>query len=238
MATDPAPESGILLVDKPAGWTSHDVVKFVRGFGFKKVGHGGTLDPQATGLLVLLIGRATKLTDKFATSDKCYDGTLELGVETSTQDAEGEVLAEYDWSTVTEEEARDACSEFVGDLMQTPPMVSAKKQGGKKLYKLARKGIEVEREPKPITIHRLDVTRVALPEISFSLSCTKGTYVRTLCADIGERLGCGAHLKELRRTSSGCFELADAVDIETIREWTKDDILEHFIPLERLLSML
>lgn len=229
-------ESGLLLVDKPAEWTSHDVVKFVRCFGFKKVGHCGTLDPQATGLLVLLLGRATKLTNRFSGQDKTYKGIIRLGIETDSQDADGTVTAEHDWSHVTEQMLRDKVAEYQGDLMQIPPMVSAKKQGGKRLYKLARQGIEVEREPRPITVHRFELTAINLPEAEFVVECSKGTYVRTLSADIGQDLRCGAHLKRLRRTASGPFEVDDACTMEQLKSWTKDDVIQHFIGLEQVLT--
>ncbi len=231
-------ESGILLVDKPMDWTSHDVVKFVRCFGFKKVGHCGTLDPQATGVLVLVLGRATKLTDRFTGHDKVYNCTMEIGKITHTEDAAGDVLEEYDWSAVTPERVREVAAGFVGEQMQVPPMVSAKKLGGKRLYKLARQGITVEREAKPITIKRLDISRIELPEVDFSVECTKGTYVRTLCADMGQLLGCGAFLKRLQRTASGPFKIEDAVDIETIKGWDRAKVLEHFIPLEKVLTYI
>ena len=229
-------ESGILLVDKPGAWTSHDVVKFIRGFGFKKVGHCGTLDPQATGLLVVVLGRATKLTDRFSGHAKAYDGVAQLGTETYSQDAEGEITATHDWSHVTPELLYQTFAQFVGEQMQIPPMVSAKKQGGKRLYKLARKGLEVEREPKPITISRLEITEINLPEVAFSLDCSKGTYVRTLCSDIGRKLNCGAFLKELTRISSGPFHLDDAYDIEEIRGWNKAQLMEKMIPMEQALT--
>ena len=224
--------AGVLLVNKPMDWTSHDVVKFVRGFGVKKVGHCGTLDPAATGLLVLVLGKATRLTDLFSGQDKAYEGTMRLGVETSTEDSEGEIIAEKDWRGVTEEQVRALFKEFLGDQMQIPPMVSAKKQGGKTLYKLARQGIVVEREPRPITIHEFEVKKLALPDIDFAVKCTKGTYVRTLSADIGRRLGCGAYLKALCRTASGRFRLDSAFPLEEVRTWNRETLYQKFMPLE------
>ncbi len=231
-------ESGVLLVDKPTDWTSHDVVSFVRRFGIKKVGHCGTLDPAATGLLVLVLGRATKIADRLSGQDKTYEAVMEIGKETFTQDAEGEITAETDWSAVTEEQIHAACTKFKGEIEQIPPMVSAKKQDGKRLYKLARKGIEVERQPRPITIHELTVDNVSLPNVSFMVHCSKGTYVRTLCYDIGKVLGCGAFLKVLRRTQSGSFHIKDAFDMETIRSWNREMLLANFIPLEKALSYI
>ena len=235
---EPVQPSGVLLVDKPLAWTSHDVVKFIRRFGFKKVGHCGTLDPAATGLLIVVIGRATKLTDLFAGQDKTYVGSLRLGIETFTQDAEGEVIAEADWTGVTEADVRRVFGEFVGEQMQVPPMVSAKKQGGETLYKLASKGIVVEREPRPIVIHSLDIREIALPEVKFEAKCSKGTYIRTLSADIGTRLGCGAHLNGLCRTVSGRFSLTQAVSMDSIKTWNRETLLQHMLPLERALAFV
>jgi tRNA pseudouridine55 synthase len=213
---EPVQPSGVLLVDKPLAWTSHDVVKFIRRFGFKKVGHCGTLDPAATGLLIVVIGRATKLTDLFAGQDK----------------------TEADWTGVTEADVRRVFGEFVGEQMQVPPMVSAKKQGGETLYKLARKGIVVEREPRPIVIHSLDIREIALPEVKFEAKCSKGTYIRTLSADIGTRLGCGAHLNGLCRTVSGRFSLTQAVSMDSIKTWNRETLLQHMLPLERALAFV
>lgn len=222
--------SGVLLVDKPAEWTSHDVVNFVRRrFNVPKVGHCGTLDPAATGLLVLVLGRFTKLSQKFSGEDKTYETRILLGVETDSQDMDGEVIAENDWSAVTEERFREVVASFVGDQEQIPPMVSAVKQDGKRLYKLARKGVEVEREPKPITIHQLDVVNVELPRADLVVHCSKGTYIRTLCADIGTKLGCGGVLEALRRTESGRFRLEDAVTVDTMKTWEQDQLESHVL---------
>lgn len=216
---------GILLVDKPRDWTSHDVVNFVRmRFNVPKIGHCGTLDPAATGLLVLVLGRFTKLSGKFSGEDKTYDATMLLGVETDTQDMEGEVVAENDASGVTEERIRAVCADFIGQQAQVPPMVSAVKKDGKKLYELARKGIEVEREPKEINIERLDITGISPPEVKFTVRCSKGTYIRTLCSDIGAELGCGGVLKELRRTHSGSLNIDNAVTIETLKTWEQAEL--------------
>lgn len=239
MTMTPPEQSGVLLVDKATDWTSHDVVNCVRSrFSIRKVGHCGTLDPIATGLLVLVLGRATKLSSRLLTQDKEYVGTMRLGVETHTEDRAGDVTATADPSGVTEEMVRQVAARFVGEQMQTPPMVSAIKKNGKALYKLARKGREVEREPRPIVIHSLDITRVAIPEVDLAVACSKGTYVRTLCADIGRELGCGAHLQELRRTRSGDFRIEDAVTTEQIKSWEREDLLPHIIPLGELLVRL
>ncbi len=225
-------DAGILLVDKPASWTSHDVVSFVRGFGVRKVGHCGTLDPAATGLLVLVLGSATKLTGNLNSQDKIYEGEMCLGIETSTQDGEGKILNEQDYSGVTEEMVHDVCAGFVGAQTQIPPMVSAKKQNGKPLYKLARQGIVVEREPVPIHIYYLSIEKIDLPVVRFSVKCSKGTYIRTLCADIGTLLGCGAHLKSLRRTKSGDFSLPDAHTMSEIKTWDIHKLFENCLDVE------
>jgi tRNA pseudouridine55 synthase len=229
-------ESGLLLVDKPAGWTSHDVVGYLRRFKVGKVGHCGTLDPGATGLLVIVLGRATKLADKFSGQDKFYQGIMTLGTVTTTQDADGEVTATADWSQITADAVAETCAAFVGDQMQTPPMYSAVKIDGQRLYKLARKGKEIDRMPRPITIHSFTVDVVDLPDVSISVGCSKGTYVRTLCADVGDRLGCGAYLKSLRRTGCGELTIAEATDMETIKTWDRDTLLRHHIPLETALK--
>ncbi|QSH41747.1 tRNA pseudouridine(55) synthase TruB [Lentisphaerota bacterium ZTH] len=216
---------GVLLVDKPKEWTSFDVVNMVRSrFNVPKVGHCGTLDPAATGLLVLMLGRFTKLSQKFSGEDKVYEATMLLGTETDSQDMEGNVTAENDYSAITEEQARDVVLSFIGEQDQVPPMVSAVKKDGKRLYELARKGIEVEREAKRITVYDIEITRIELPQIDFTVKCSKGTYIRTLCADIGTKLGCGATLFNLRRTASGKFDLANAVDIDTIKGWEQPDL--------------
>ena len=217
--------SGVLLVNKPKDWTSHDVVAFVRSrFNVPKCGHCGTLDPAATGLLVVVLGKFTKLSQKFSGEDKTYEGTILLGTETDSQDMDGQILRQNDWSGVTEPQLRDAFASFVGDIEQIPPMVSAVKKDGERLYELARKGQEIEREPKPISIYSIDISRVALPYADFTVDCSKGTYIRTLCADVGAKLGCGAALYRLNRLRSGEFSLDDAVDVETIRQWTQDDL--------------
>lgn len=178
---------GLLLINKPAGHTSHDVVHQVRKqFQLKKVGHCGTLDPAATGLLMIVIGKATKVQDLLMSEDKVYQGTLTLGSSTSTQDAEGEVLSVTDpLPELTDQSINEAFSKFRGDFYQTPPMVSAIKKDGVPLYKLARKGIEVKREPRLVTVYRYEIHRFDLPTVDFELNCSKGFYVRTYCHDIG-----------------------------------------------------
>lgn len=226
---------GALLVDKTAGPTSHDVVDRIRRrFRFDKVGHGGTLDPQATGLLVILIERGTKLSNQFLNSDKTYEGVMRLGIATDTQDAQGKTVAENDYRSVTREHVEAEMSPLIGDLMQTPPMISAAKKNGVPLYKLARKGKTVERKPKLIHIYEFTLTAFSPPLVAFVLRCTKGTYVRTLCADIGEKLGCQAHLAELRRTKAGKMNVEDAVPFDRILEMTQDELLPYIIPLHKI----
>src|SRR5882762_1638085 len=209
---------GVLLVDKAEGMTSHDVVALARRqLGIKKIGHCGTLDPIATGLLLLTIGRGTKVQDLLMSEDKEYVGTLTLGTATSTQDREGEVVETKPVPQLSESEIRAAFEKFRGDFYQMPPMVSAIKQGGVPLYKLARQGKVVEREPRLVHVYRYSVDRVASPEIDFTVLCSKGFYVRTYAHDIGEVLGCGAHLQELRRTRSGRFDLTRSVTVDEIK---------------------
>ncbi len=223
--------NGLLLVDKPSGWTSHDVVKFIRGFGFRKIGHCGTLDPLATGLLVVVFGNATKLSDKLSSDVKTYQSTLCLGIETDTQDADGKILHEKSWSALTDTKIRQVFATFSGEQKQIPPMYSAKKVKGKTLYKLARQGIEVKREPVNINIFNLNIISSDIPLISFEVTCSKGTYIRTLCHDIGSVLGCGGHLQSLRRTMSGRYSVDDAISIEQIKQWNKVNLLEHSVPI-------
>lgn len=212
--------SGVAVVDKPAGWTSHDVVAKVRGvLGTRKVGHSGTLDPDATGVLVLGVGKATRLLRYLTVLPKSYVGEIVLGTETSTLDAAGEVTAVHDMTGVTDAEVRREAAALTGELMQVPPMVSAVKVGGKRLHELARRGVEVERAPRPVTVHRFDVEPLPA-EVGVwraEVSCSSGTYVRVLAADLGHALGGGAHLRALRRTAVGRFSLEDAGPIEDPR---------------------
>jgi tRNA pseudouridine55 synthase len=201
---------GLLLVDKPQGITSHDAVAIVRrALGTKKVGHAGTLDPMATGLLVMGIGRATRLLRFLGDLPKVYEGTARLGIETSTLDADGEVTREADVA-VTERQVRDAMAALVGDSMQTPPAYSAVKVGGTKLYEAARKGETLEAAPRPIHVAAFDLLGFDRRDAGFRVVCGGGTYVRVLAADVGAALGCGAHLTALRRTAIGPFDVAEA----------------------------
>jgi len=228
---------GLLLVDKPSGPTSHDIVDRIRRhFRIRKVGHGGTLDPMATGLLVILVGRGTKLSNLIMGSDKTYEGTMRLGAKTNTDDADGEVLEEGDVTGITADQVAQEMKKRVGDQMQTPPMVSAVKVKGVPLYKLARKGQTVEREPRFIHVYEFSLTDFDPPDARFVLRCTKGTYVRTLCADIGEALGCGAHLKQLRRTQSGSLTVDDALTLERIEQLSIEDLAEVVIPIHQVLA--
>jgi tRNA pseudouridine55 synthase len=230
---------GLLLVDKPMDWTSHDVVNCIRSrFQLSKVGHCGTLDPIATGLLVLLLGRATKLQNRLMSEDKVYTGTMRLGVETDTEDRAGVITATAGAGGVTPEQVQRVAARFIGPQQQTPPMVSAIKKDGKPLYKLARKGEVVERKSRPIVIHALELPRIALPDADFRVHCSKGTYIRTLCADMGRALGCGAHMLELRRESSGSFQVTDAVGIDAIKSWELSELLQHVRPLAAVIAGL
>ncbi len=213
--------SGIIVIDKPAGWTSMDVCAKLRGiFHEKRVGHGGTLDPMATGVLPVFLGRATRAVEFAAESDKEYIAGLKLGVVTNTQDTTGEVLEERPVD-VARDQLLASLARFTGDIQQVPPMYSAIKVGGKKLYELARKGREVERKPRPVTIHALEVLDEAPPQGAdwlLRVACSKGTYVRTLCHDIGQDLGCGGCMASLRRVKAAGFTLADSVTLETVQE--------------------
>ena len=231
-----ADPDGLLLVDKPAGMTSSDVVVAVRRmFRLRKVGHAGTLDPQATGLLLLLVGRGTKFCTSLMGGDKTYEGTLRLGAATTTQDAEGEVVSGSDPSGVARERLEAlVAADFTGDIFQTPPMVSAIKVNGVPLYKMARKGEEVAREPRLVHVFSFRIDDFALPDVRFTVRCTKGTYVRTLCHDIGAALGCGGHLAALRRTRSGRFSVADAIALDNLRALPRADLPSRLLPLSAL----
>jgi tRNA pseudouridine55 synthase len=229
---------GVLLVDKAEGMTSHDVVALTRRkLGTKKIGHCGTLDPIATGLLLLTVGRGTKVQDLLMSEDKEYAGTFVLGVTTDTQDREGEVIQKRPVPALDENQLRAEFEKYRGDFYQLPPMVSAKKHGGVRLYKLARQGKVVEREPRLVHVYRYSIDRIALPEIDFSVLCSKGFYVRTYVHDIGEGLGCGAHLKSLRRTKSGRFHVANAMSVEQLKEASREEILERLLSLPEVSRM-
>ena len=209
---------GLVVVDKAAGWTSHDVVAKCRGiFGQKRVGHAGTLDPGATGVLLVGLGRVTRLLRYAGALPKSYVGEIVLGVETTTLDDEGEVTATHDMSGVTLEDVRDVARRFVGDIEQLPPMVSAVKVAGRRLHAMARAGEEVERQPRPVIVHFLVVSAGDDPGVfRVEVSCSAGTYIRALAADIGTALGGGAHLRRLRRTAVGEFNLDEAQPVEAL----------------------
>jgi tRNA pseudouridine55 synthase len=223
---------GILVVDKPQGLTSHDVVDLIRKrFNLKKAGHAGTLDPMATGVLVVLMGNATKSTGSFLNDDKQYEATMTLGAATDTGDAWGRVTVTGDWKGIGAESLRSAFAGFVGAVEQTPPMYSAVKYKGKKLYELARRGRTVKMKPRRVTIRNLEVSSVSLPEVSFVVTCSKGTYIRQLASDIGDLLGCGAHLSRLRRMRSGRFSIKEAVTIDELKQLNRADVEKRLVSL-------
>lgn len=223
---------GVLLVDKPPGLTSHDVVyRLRRKLHMKKIGHAGTLDPMATGVLVMLIGKATRISQYLMSVDKVYEGEATLGVVTDSQDAEGEVMENRPVPALTEAGVREVMRTFLGDQYQTPPMHSAIKVGGVPLYKMARKGKEVEREPRFIRVTEFNLLSFAPPRLAFDLHCTKGTYVRTIAHDLGQKLGCGAHLSALRRTASGRFTIAQCLPLDQIEALALPDIEKRLIPV-------
>jgi tRNA pseudouridine55 synthase len=229
---------GALLVDKPAGPTSHDVVDAVRRrFFLKKVGHAGTLDPAATGLLILLLGTATRLSEKIMGSDKVYEGSITFGEVTSTYDAEGDLVRSLPVPPMGLEELNAAAAELQGDQLQVPPMVSAIKKDGVPLYKLARKGIEVERKPKLVRIYSFRFVDYSEPIGKFKVACTKGTYIRSLAFDLGEKLGCGAHLSSLRRISSGGFHVESAAAMDDLLNLPISQLEKRVIPITTLASL-
>ena len=238
MSSVAASPDGVLLVDKAEGMTSHDVVALVRRqLGIKKVGHCGTLDPIATGLLLITIGRGTKVQDLLMSEDKEYVGALTLGATTTTQDREGAIVETKPVPQFTAEQIRAAFDNFRGDFYQTPPMVSAKKHGGVPLYKLARQGKVVEREPRFVHVYRYTIDSIDLPDVNFSVLCSKGFYVRTYAHDIGELLGCGAHLKSLRRTKSGRFDVEDAMTVNQVKDAPREKIAERILSLPQVSRM-
>ena len=228
---------GAILIDKPSGPTSHDVVDAIRRkFGIKKVGHCGTLDPAATGLLIIVLGRGTKLSEKLMGDDKVYEGTIRLGEATDSYDADGELTASLPVPPLTLDQLNEEAATFIGDIMQVPPMVSAIKKGGVPLYKLARKGVEVEREPRLIHIYNFRFTEYVEPVGKFKLACTKGTYVRSVAHDLGQKLGCGAHLATLRRSVSGKFDVTDAKPLDEILSLSTAALEKRVIPFLKLAA--
>ncbi len=211
-------EGVAVLVDKPKGWSSFKVVRVLRALtGIRKIGHAGTLDPMATGLLICCVGRAaTKRIDAFVGMRKVYTGTIQLGGTTASYDAETPVTATGSHTTITDTDIRSAFMRFTGDIMQTPPMYSAVHVGGQRLYKLARKGEEVERVPRPVSVYTFELTGRNAGEVDFRVACSKGTYVRSLAHDVGQTLGCGAYLSKLRRTAIGNFSIDNALSLEEL----------------------
>jgi len=223
---------GVLLVDKARGMTSHDVVALVRRrLEFKKVGHCGTLDPLATGLLIVVLGRGTKIQDLLMCEDKEYVGTMRLGIMTASQDADGEITETRPVPELTAEQVETAFARYDGDFYQMPPMVSAIKKDGVALYKLARQGKTVEREPRFVHIFAHEIQGIRLPEIDFRVVCSKGFYVRTYAHDIGMDLGCGAHLQQLRRTKSGRFNLDRSITVDELAAGSGESIRSKILTL-------
>lgn len=230
---------GIINVYKEKGYTSHDVVAKLRGIlRMKKIGHTGTLDPDAEGVLPVCLGKATKLCDLLTDKTKTYQAVMLLGQETDTQDTTGEVLAQYPVNA-TEEEVREAVESFLGPYMQVPPMYSALKVNGKKLYELARAGKEVEREARPVEIFEIHVDSIELPRVTMTVTCSKGTYIRTLCYDIGRKLGCGGCMEHLLRTRVDRFELADSLKLSQIEELRdRGEVENHVIAVDEVFAGL
>ena len=228
---------GAILVDKPAGPTSHDVVDAIRRkFQIKKVGHCGTLDPNATGLLIIVLGRGTKLSERLMGDDKVYEGTIKFGETTDSYDCDGAILETKSVPPLTLEKLNEEAAKFIGDQMQMPPMVSAIKKNGVPLYKLARQGIEVEREARLIHIYNCRFTSYAEPLGQFRVACTKGTYIRSIAHDLGQKLGCGAHLTTLRRSASGKFDVADALPLDAILKLTTAELERRVMPFLKLAA--
>ncbi len=233
--------NGIICIDKPQGFTSFDVVAKLRGITkIRRIGHAGTLDPMATGVLPVFIGRATKACDMLPDSDKEYEAEFKLGIVTDTQDSTGEILSQFD-VRVTEGDLKTALGGFFGKQLQIPPMYSAVKVDGKRLYDLARQGIEVERKPREIEIYKIEL--LSFDENSQSgklvISCSKGTYIRTICHDLGKKLGCGAVMTALRRTRAAGFFLSDCITIEEAQKLSDPEILEKSIlPIDRVFSFM
>jgi tRNA pseudouridine55 synthase len=230
--------SGALVVDKPVGMTSHDVVQAIRnGTGLRRAGHTGTLDPRASGVLVILVGPAVRLSEYVSASDKRYQAIIRLGGSTDTFDAEGLVTPTKDPVNVTEAQFETALQTFVGEIEQTPPPYSAVKVQGRKAYEMAREGEEVELAPRKITVHHLEVLEWAPPEVVIDVHCSSGTYVRSLANDLGVMLGCGAYLVGLRRTKSGRFSLRDSVPLRKLQEaFTAGNWYQYLIPAAEALG--
>ncbi|MBI4744421.1 MAG: tRNA pseudouridine(55) synthase TruB [Actinobacteria bacterium] len=226
---------GILIINKPSGITSHDVVlKLRRILGQRKIGHAGTLDPIATGVLVLCIGKATKITQFLQSDDKEYEGEIIFGIRTNTGDITGKIVEEKDCSDIKEADIKQVFNNFIGESLQTPPAFSAISVNGERLYKLARRGVKVDLEPRKIKIYNLRMLNISRDNmiVSFRVKCSKGTYIRSLCEDVGKSLGCVASLKSLKRISSGNFHIKDSFNLEEVEEFVKNGTIE-----EKVLSM-
>lgn len=229
---------GVIVIRKEKGFTSHDVVAKLRGIlHMKKIGHTGTLDPDAEGVLPVALGKATRLVDMITDKEKTYEAVMCLGVVTDTQDMSGTVLSQTTELSVTEEELCTVVSSFVGDYMQVPPMYSALKVNGKKLYELAREGKTVERKPRPVHFYEIEILDISFPLVHFRVTCSKGTYIRTLCHDIGEKLGCGAAMESLLRTKVGRFTLDDAITLAQTEEAVQEGTIESkILGIEEILA--
>ena len=229
---------GGIVIRKEKGFTSHDVVAKLRGIlHMKKIGHTGTLDPDAEGVLPVALGKATRLVDMITDKEKTYEAVMRLGVVTDTQDMSGTVLSQTTELSVTEEELCTVVSSFVGDYMQVPPMYSALKINGKKLYELAREGKTVERKPRPVHFYEIEILDISFPLVRFRVTCSKGTYIRTLCHDIGEKLGCGAAMESLLRTKVGRFTLDDAITLAQTEEAVQKGTIESkILGIEEILA--
>ena len=227
--------NGVLNIYKPKGMSSFDVVRIVKKVcNIKKVGHTGTLDPEATGVLPVCVGRATKIIDYIMDSEKTYEVTFKLGVKTTTYDLEGEILEQCETEHLTSQEILEAVESFKGEYSQVPPMYSALKKNGVRLYELARKGIEIEREGRLITIYNIENIKIDSPLVSMKVSCSKGTYIRSLCYDIGEKLGVGATMTELNRSKTSVYEQENSININDL---TKENLNEYLISIEDALDM-
>ena len=229
---------GVLNIYKEKGFTSHDVVAKLRGIvGQKKIGHTGTLDPDAVGVLPVCLGKATKLCDMLTDKNKTYETVMLLGKVTDTQDISGAVLKEQDASGLDETAIRNVIFSFIGDYMQVPPMYSALKVNGKKLYELAREGVEIERQARPVKIFDIQIKELNLPRVRMEVSCSKGTYIRTLCHDIGEKLECGACMEELVRTKVSRFEIKDSLTLEQVQRMNESGKLgEILVPIDEMFA--
>ncbi len=221
---------GILIVDKPKGFTSHDIVDFIRKrFRIKKAGHAGTLDPQTTGILIILVGKFTKRSKELTGHDKEYEACLTLGIATDTLDGGGRIIKKENLANYNLRQIEDVFGRFLGEIEQTPPMFSALKYKGKRLYALARQGVEVERAPRKVYIYRIKITRFIFPHIYFAVKCSKGTYIRTLCTDIAEKLGCAGYMSELRRIKSGPFTINQAISLDKLKHLPPQELEEVLI---------